>query len=151
MASRKATHRRRLPFEVRLVWWLVALACKVVGRLPVWLLGLVGTAMWLVAWPFRPRPSPVPAWLPADAFYRSHRWRRLRIDVLEGNRERYGEVRCECCLTGATERWHVDHICPRSTHPELALEPSNLQVLCADCNVGKGARYLTDWRCENRA
>lgn len=151
MASRKAVRRRRLPFELRLLGWLVKLAWKLAARLPRWLLGVVGTVLWLVAWPFRWRADAAPACLSADAFYRSYRWRSLRIDVLESNRERYGAVRCECCLSGETERWHVDHICPRSTHPELALEPSNLQVLCADCNLGKGTRYLTDWRCENEA
>ena len=55
---------------------------------------------------------------------------------------------CECCLATATLQWHVDHVRPRSTHPALALEPANLQVLCQDCNLGKGTRYATDWRQE---
>jgi 5-methylcytosine-specific restriction endonuclease McrA len=29
---------------------------------------------------------------------------------------------------------HVDHIQPRSKAPELALSPSNLQVLCEHCH-----------------
>jgi hypothetical protein len=29
--------------------------------------------------------------------------------------------------------------------------PTNLQVLCADCNLGKGTRYATDWRAEEPA
>jgi 5-methylcytosine-specific restriction endonuclease McrA len=41
---------------------------------------------------------------------------------------------------------HVDHIKPRSLYPELALEFSNLQVLCMDCNQGKSNRDFTDWR-----
>ena len=31
----------------------------------------------------------------------------------------------------------VDHIKPRSTHPELAFDPSNGRIVCFDCN-----RYL---------
>ena len=79
------------------------------------------------------------------------RWRRARIDALETNRERYGALTCECCLTNATSQWHVDHIRPRSSHPELALEPANLQILCADCNLGKGVRYATDWRYQGQS
>src|SRR5262249_39926358 len=39
-----------------------------------------------------------------------------------------------------------DHIKPRSKFPELELELGNLQVLCADCNLGKRAWDQTDWR-----
>jgi hypothetical protein len=35
---------------------------------------------------------------------------------------------------------------PRATHPEFALAYSNLQLLCATCNQGKGNRDTTDWR-----
>lgn len=38
------------------------------------------------------------------------------------------------------------HIQPRKTHPHLALVLSNLQVLCHDCNHGKGNWDTTDWR-----
>jgi len=144
MPSRRG--ERKLPLEFRVLWWLVRLTCKLGGRLCYWLLAAVGSLLWLIARPFRRRPEVAIPWPPADAFYRSYRWRTLRVDVLEANRERYGAITCECCLTGETERWHVDHIQPRSTHPELALEPANLQVLCADCNLGKGTRYTTDWR-----
>jgi hypothetical protein len=144
MPSRRSG--RKLPFELRLLWWLVRLTSKLAGRVCYWLLAGIGSLLWLIAWPFRRRPEVAIDRPTADAFYRSYRWRCLRIDVLEGNRERHGTVTCECCLTGETERWHVDHIQPRSTRPELALEPANLQVLCADCNLGKGTRYTTDWR-----
>ena len=40
----------------------------------------------------------------------------------------------------------VDHIKPRHTHPALALDPANLQVLCGVCNQGKGAWDTTDFR-----
>jgi 5-methylcytosine-specific restriction endonuclease McrA len=41
---------------------------------------------------------------------------------------------------------HVDHIKPRSKYPELEYEISNLQILCDDCNLGKGNRDEIDWR-----
>ncbi len=82
----------------------------------------------------------------ADSFYRSHKWRRLRVDALEANRQRYGMLACECCGMVDVGSFHVDHIYPRSTHPDLALEPTNLQVLCDACNIGKGTAYTTNWR-----
>jgi HNH endonuclease len=147
MRSRKAASERRLPFGLRLLWWLLWLA----WRLPVWLLALLGSLLWLLAWPLRRRRSLPIEWPAADEFYRSHGWRSLRVDALEANRERYGALTCECCLSGTAGQWHVDHIHPRSSHPELALELTNLQVLCEDCNVGKGTRYATDWRYEEPA
>jgi 5-methylcytosine-specific restriction endonuclease McrA len=79
----------------------------------------------------------------SDAFLRGFEWRRLRMSVLV---ER--GARCECCGASAKDgvRIHVDHIKPRSRYPELALTKSNLQVLCAECNHGKGSLYETDWR-----
>lgn len=76
-------------------------------------------------------------------FLATYEWRALRMKVLK----RYG-TRCQCC--GATPadgvRMHVDHIKPRRDFPELALEESNLQVLCEVCNHGKGNWDRTDWR-----
>lgn len=76
-------------------------------------------------------------------FYRSREWREVRYDALL----MHGGA-CQCC--GATPsdgpKLHVDHIVPRSVAPELALDIENLQVLCEDCNLGKGARDATDWR-----
>jgi len=76
-------------------------------------------------------------------FYKSPQWRALRYRVLvEQGR------RCVCC--GATPkdgvRMHVDHIKPKSLHPELAFDPSNLQVLCEDCNLGKSNTCDKDFR-----
>ncbi len=77
------------------------------------------------------------------AFYESPAWQRLRYDALREN-----NGRCELC--GASKKGgavlHVDHIKPRSLHPELELELSNLQVLCGPCNLGKGNRCEIDWR-----
>ena len=41
---------------------------------------------------------------------------------------------------------NVDHIKPRKKYPKLALDVDNLQVLCNECNHGKGNRDDTDWR-----
>lgn len=77
-------------------------------------------------------------------FLRTWAWRELRYATIK----RYGPV-CQCC--GATaktsgEPIQVDHIKPRSLFPELAMDPENLQVLCAPCNQGKSNTDFTDWR-----
>ena len=67
-------------------------------------------------------------------FYRTKAWRELRLSILLASD-------CSCKICGNTSEkgavLHVDHIKPRSLYPELALEESNLQVLCEDCNIGK--------------
>lgn len=79
----------------------------------------------------------------ADDFYLGAPWRELRYRALK----LHGGA-CQCCGARASVRrpLHVDHIKPRSRFPELELVLSNLQVLCEDCNLGKGARDQTDWR-----
>ena len=82
-----------------------------------------------------------------DKFYISPEWRSLRARVLE-------KYECKCMMCGRSPKIHkiiihVDHIRPRSKHPELSLEISNLQILCEDCNIGKSNRYDTDWRPES--
>lgn len=76
------------------------------------------------------------------SFYNSRAWRTLRYQALC----MYGG-KCQCCgATAETAILHVDHIKPRSKHPELELEITNLQVLCETCNMGKSNRDSTDWR-----
>lgn len=81
-------------------------------------------------------------------FYTTKSWRYLRMKVLAAR-----GARCECCGATAKDgaRIHVDHIKPRSRYPELELDEDNLQVLCADCNLGKMAWDMTDWRAEGEA
>jgi len=84
-----------------------------------------------------------PARLPEN-FTSTPEWRKLRFEVLK-------ESNGQCCLCGRSARehgvvLHVDHIKPKSLWPDLALAKSNLQVLCEDCNMGKGNRDDTDWR-----
>lgn len=78
-----------------------------------------------------------------DTFLQSYEWRKLRMVALK----KYGP-RCQCCgatpATGATI--NVDHIKPRKLFPELALDVDNLQILCHECNHGKGNWDQTDWR-----
>lgn len=68
------------------------------------------------------------------SFYKSSAWRKLRYSVLLDS-----NGLCVKCGRGAVDgvKIHVDHIKPRSKYPELALDPSNLRVLCEDCNLGK--------------
>jgi 5-methylcytosine-specific restriction endonuclease McrA len=81
--------------------------------------------------------------LTGNAFYDSDEWKRFRYQILR----HYGAV-CMCC--GATpadgKKMHVDHIKPRSKYPDLALDLNNGQVLCEDCNIGKGNSDEIDYR-----
>lgn len=85
-----------------------------------------------------------PAFVASKSFYGSDSWRAIRFEALKAGNG------C-CTLCGRSNRLHgvvlhVDHIKPKSHYPELALELSNLQILCEDCNLGKSNRDDTDWR-----
>lgn len=77
-----------------------------------------------------------------DEFYESWDWKRLRYDFIKEK-----DRRCQCC--GATSehgtRIVVDHIKPIRHYWHLRLDRANLQVLCDDCNMGKGSRDETNW------
>lgn len=79
----------------------------------------------------------------AQTFYNSSEWRKLRYQALK----LYG-AKCACC--GRTAKhgcvMHVDHIKPRSKYPHLALEITNLQILCDECNVSKSNTDDIQWR-----
>ena len=81
--------------------------------------------------------------VPRDAFYASVEWKRVRYEALKKS-----SGRCECCGVSPKEGaiLNVDHIKPRRRFPALALDVTNLQVLCASCNHGKGSWDRTDWR-----
>ena len=71
-------------------------------------------------------------------------WRLVRYEALKR-----ANGKCECC--GATaktsgEPLHVDHIKPKLLYHHLEFVLDNTQVLCADCNIGKGNWDETDWR-----
>lgn len=78
-------------------------------------------------------------------FYASWEWRRLSYDTkLDRGRT------CECCGASAPQvRICTDHIKPLRNHWNLRLDKNNLQILCEDCNMGKGSRDETDFRPEN--
>lgn len=75
-------------------------------------------------------------------FYKSLAWRQVRYLALRNS------VGCNFCGARARDGvyLHVDHVKPISKYPELRLSLDNLQVLCEDCNVGKGSWDETDWR-----
>ena len=94
-------------------------------------------------------PRTVPNEAAASAsFLDTYEWRRVRMQALK----KYG-AQCMCCgaspATGAV--MNVDHIRPRRLFPELALDINNLQVLCHECNHGKGNWDMTDWRAAERS
>ena len=84
-----------------------------------------------------------------DEFYKSWEWRTLRMEAIH----KHGNA-CQCCgaspahkdAAGKPVRICVDHIKPISKYWELRLDPSNLQILCDECNQGKGNWSETDFR-----
>jgi hypothetical protein len=74
----------------------------------------------------------------ATAFYSSPEWQLLREQVIKEQ----GRL-CQECNRRIKDDYDltVDHIKPRSKCPELALDKSNLQILCRKCNSAKGAIY----------
>jgi hypothetical protein len=84
-----------------------------------------------VTYPYRPGMG--------AEFYSTAEWRKIRFTVLRES----GAVCCVCGQSRASGHvMHVDHIKPRSKFPALELVRSNLQVLCSDCNWGKGSRVI---------
>lgn len=94
--------------------------------------------------PLAPKPATPVAPVPAD-FYASWEWKKARYEVIK----KHGR-RCQCCgwRPGDTDLGFlvVDHIKPLALFPALALNLSNLQVLCNDCNMGKGRKHRDDFR-----
>ena len=78
-----------------------------------------------------------------DSFLFSFEWKAIRKMALNLHGSK-----CQCC--GASPKTgsiiNVDHIKSRKFYPELALDINNLQVLCSDCNHGKGNWDMTDHR-----
>lgn len=79
-------------------------------------------------------------------FYSTREWRQIRWKVLAAS-----DGKCVMCGHSAASSGrplHVDHIHARSIRPDLELQENNLQVLCEDCNLGKGSRY---WETQSAA
>jgi 5-methylcytosine-specific restriction protein A len=68
-----------------------------------------------------------------NRFYKSKRWRALRLSVL---REFPICQEKECNQPSH----HVHHRLPRKEHPELAYDRSNLEALCQPCHNAKEVR-----------
>lgn len=93
--------------------------------------------------------SETPTVAAKDEFYKSWEWRTVRLQALK----EHGQA-CQCCgaapgmkdAAGKPVRICVDHIKPLSKFWHLRLEPSNLQILCDECNMGKGNWDQTDFR-----
>jgi 5-methylcytosine-specific restriction endonuclease McrA len=83
----------------------------------------------------------------SPAFLQTPEWRRVRYDALRAN-----DGRCELCGRNKHqlppgEHLNVDHVHSRKARPDLALEVTNLAVLCSADNAGKGNRHDgDDWR-----
>ena len=72
----------------------------------------------------------------AQRFYASAAWRRLRTERLNHN-----PLCTECLKHDHVEpAVDVDHVLPRDTHPELALDYANLQCLCKSHHTAKTRR-----------
>lgn len=67
------------------------------------------------------------------------KWKAVKIAVYKI----YSPI---CMKCGGIDVLHVDHIKPKSKFPELALDINNLQVLCEECNMAKGNKYVKDFR-----
>lgn len=102
--------------------------------------------------PPKPTKTPThksPAKSAKEAFYASWDWRTLRMKIIK----KHGPI-CMCCgatpqhldMAGKPVKIVVDHIKPLHTHWHLRLDANNLQVLCDECNQGKGAWDDTDYR-----
>lgn len=80
-------------------------------------------------------------------FYNTLGWQRVRFMVLVA----FGP-RCMSCGKSSKDGYtviDVDHIYPKSRWPDLAMEPTNMQVLCRGCNFGKGTK-VCDFRSDRQ-
>lgn len=76
------------------------------------------------------------------SFYSTREWKELRYQAFLKYPRR-------CIVCGATEetaKLVVDHIKPVWKYPELKLDIHNLQIMCNDCNWGKGGWDETNWK-----
>ncbi|MHC4579808.1 MAG: HNH endonuclease [Planctomycetota bacterium] len=71
-----------------------------------------------------------------NVFYASAQWQLLREVVITEQ----GRI-CQECERSIRDDFDltVDHIKPKDEYPELALDKSNLQILCRSCYSAKGA------------
>lgn len=79
-----------------------------------------------------------------SSFYLKDEWLSLKRKV-------HKLYKCGCMKCGITGvETHVDHIFPRSTHPEFELSIHNLQILCKKCNMDKSNKNTIDYRTDEQ-
>ena len=81
-----------------------------------------------------------------SAFKKYWDWQTVRADVIrEWSKENDS---CPACGKKVLNRinLHVDHISPRSKYSHLRYLKSNLQILCARCNLRKQDYDGDDWK-----
>lgn len=96
----------------------------------------------------KPKFEAHPSKAQKDEFYKTWEWQKLRVKTFD----RYGR-RCMCCgatnestdMTGKPVQIVVDHVKPLHNYWSMRLNENNTQVLCFDCNMGKGIEE-TDYR-----
>lgn len=66
-------------------------------------------------------------------FYIGREWRSFRKKMIA----QLDNVCSQCGIEVFGSDITLDHILPMSKHPDLALEPSNVQVMCRVCNSRK--------------
>ncbi len=81
----------------------------------------------------QPEHHRVLAGLPAEKFYRSVEWLRLRVEAFRT----YGRKCCVCGAGPSEVRLDVHHIHSRIAVPLRAFDITNLEVLCEPCHRGK--------------
>lgn len=69
--------------------------------------------------------------MPGHPFYGTPAWKKARATAL-----RRAAWKCEVCSASVEGKgqYRVDHKVPRALRPDLALDPTNLRVLCFDCD-----------------
>ena len=81
----------------------------------------------------------------SDGGIRTRRYRRLRAafrasgEAVDAPCWLCGQ-KIEYALTNDPEAWELDHLYPRSTHPELGLDPGNFRHSHQRCNRARGNR-----------
>lgn len=77
------------------------------------------------------------------AFYDSWEWKRCRYAVMQDKR-----FACMSCGADRDDGAKIvaDHIKPLRWYWNRRLDQENIQILCADCNMGKGSRSQADFR-----
>jgi len=62
------------------------------------------------------------------------------------NLDKLGDKCQKCGISSSDARLQIDHIKPMSLFPELSQDENNLQILCINCNLRKGNKYIKDYR-----